>query len=53
MGQYQGFFVTAVDTLDQEGVPSAGAWGDRMYWNVYKSYFQGCQPADANLQPCR
>ena len=37
--KYQRFYVTATDNLNQEGIPSAGIWGDRIYWETYKQYF--------------
>lgn len=39
MERYQRFYVTATDNLNQEGIPSAGIWGDRIFWETYKQYF--------------
>ena len=39
LGRWQRFYVTATDNLNQEGIPSAGIWGDRIYWESYKQYF--------------
>ena len=38
--KWQRFFITAVDNLGQEGIPSGGEWGERMYWYFYKQYFE-------------
>jgi hypothetical protein len=39
LGRLQRFYVTATDNLNQEGIPSAGIWGDRIHWETYKQYF--------------
>ena len=40
LGTYKKFYVTATDNLNQEGMPSAGIWGNRPYWETtYKQFY--------------
>ena len=39
LGGHQRFYVTATDNLNQEGIPSAGEWGNRLFWEYYEPYF--------------
>ena len=44
----QRFYVVAVDNLDQEGIPSAGIWGNRPYSDVYDQYYLNEVDGDLN-----
>lgn len=39
LGKYQRFYVTAIDNLNQEGIPSAGIWGNRIFSETYDVYY--------------
>ena len=39
IGGYPRFYVTATDILDQEGIPSAGIWGNRIFSETYDVYY--------------
>jgi hypothetical protein len=46
IGTYNRFYITAIDSLGQEGVPSGGVWGNYMYASIYNKYgLPGTPPA--------